>query len=186
MSNDPNKLIKQAIVLTAQYYGLEMRPQVLAMYAEDLADLPPQAVLDAYKAYRRDPANKTPPLPAQIRKMLTPSANNKQIAQEIAQRCFGAIRKFGYTKPKEAKAYIGDVGWKLIETRGGWTFHCQNTMESDVPILTAQFRDSLTSYVEQGAIDDSEYFNKAQIEFDNNKQQSINALVEKLKIDSDF
>jgi hypothetical protein len=157
--------IKEAIYLTAQYYGLDMRADVLAMYAEDLADLPPQAVLDAYKAYRRDPANIKPPLPAQIRRMLNPEANNKQHAQEIAQRCFGAIRKFGYTKPQQAKEYIGELGWRLIERRGGWFSHCQNTMESDIPILTAQFRDSLTSYVEQGERQDSEYFNKARIEF---------------------
>lgn len=150
--------VKEAIVLTASYFGVTMKPDVLAMYVEDLQDLSPDKVLEAYKTYRRDPRNKTNPLPSAIRSLVQPKANARDQAQEIAHRCFGAIKKFGYTKPEQARGYIGELGWRLIERRGGWYNHCAYTQESEIPILTAQFRDSLTSYVEQGSVSDDLYF----------------------------
>lgn len=165
MTEEQEKLIKKAIVLNAQFYGLELSASVLALYMQDLEDLPAEAILDAYRAYRQNPVNKTSPLPAQIRALIKPQANSRQIAQEIANRCFGAIRRFGYTKPQQARAFIGELGWRLIERRGGWVHHCQNTMESDIPILTAQFRDAISSYAEQKDLPDDQYFQMQKIEF---------------------
>lgn len=155
-----NQKIKEIIVSTASYFGIMMRPEVLLMYLDDLQDLDPIKVLDAYKSYRKDPRNKINPLPSAIRAIIEPQSNSREQAQEIAQRCFGAIRKFGYTKPDKAKEYIGELGWRLIERRGGWQSHCTETRESDIPILTAQFRESVGVYIEQGNIADEVFFDK--------------------------
>lgn len=173
MTNEEKKLIKQAIVLNAQYYGLELRPQIVAIFAQELEDLPAQAILDAYKAYRRDPANRTNPLPAKIREMIKPQASEKQIAQEIAMRCFGAIRKYGWTKPQQAREYIGELGWRLIERRGGWQAHCESTMEREIPTLTAQFREALTTYVEQGNSSDFDFFGESVLNYSQEPREQL-------------
>ena len=120
--------LAKAIVLTAAYYGREISEAVLKMYIKDLSDLDETKCILAYDAWRKKPENKTFPLPAQIREMLNPtiSLTNEQIAADIAGRIVGAVSKFGYSNPKEAREFIGDVGWIVVELRGGWNFICRN------------------------------------------------------------
>lgn len=102
----------------------------------------------AIESYSKDKSNRFFPSLSQLRPYLEDyEADPKQEAHEIAQRCFDSITNFGYTKPKEARAFIGPVGWEAINRRGGYTYFCQETLKKDIPILISQMRDAIISDV---------------------------------------
>jgi hypothetical protein len=147
-----SQAIKRAIVMTAEYYGRQLSETVLEMYAEDLADLPADRVCVGYQQYRRNPTNKTFPLPAQIRELVAPEqfvAVETQ-AREIAARIMGAIPKFGWANPKEAQVFIGPEGWACVSRAGGWRYLCENTNARQAPMMQAQFRDQLEGSLRYG------------------------------------
>lgn len=134
--------LKETIILTASYYGRTLSPQVLAMYVEDLEDLPPADVIATYKAWRRNPKNTQFPLPAQIRGIIQPEVDPDSAAREIASRIVGAISKCGWSQPKAAQEYMGDIGWEIVRRNGGWEHVCQHHGVSiDPGTFHAQSRD---------------------------------------------
>ena len=149
-----NKL-KEIISLTWTYYnrGQLLSDAVLLMYAEDLADLDPQACIEAYGRYRRNPANRIFPLPAQIRELVNPEEfiSHETKAREIASRIVGAIPKFGWANGKEAQVFIGAEGWAQVQRVGGWSYLCENVGASINPTtLQAQLRDQLEGTLKYG------------------------------------
>lgn len=150
MTAEQIKELKKGIYQMAVYYNRNLPPEVISMMAEDLCGYDFASILEAFRAYRKDPKNTAFPLPAKIIAMIDPFINDsdpKQEAHEIAQRCFDSITNFGYTKPKEARAFIGPVGWEAINRRGGYTYFCQETLKKDIPILISQMRDAIISDV---------------------------------------
>jgi hypothetical protein len=141
-----SRAVKETIILTASYYNRQLSEQVLEMYIEDLADLDPTAVIAAYRAYRRNPKNLVFPLPAQIRALVAPDVDPESAAREIAARITGAITKFGWCNATEARAFIGEVGWGIVERQGGWMHLCQNHGVTIQPsAFQAQVRDQAAS-----------------------------------------
>lgn len=169
MNQEERDFLAKKLINLALFYGkYDLTKNAVMQFINVLETFYNKSCIDyenALNNYCADSLNKYFPSPSQLKQYLIPNPSSRDQAQEIAQRCFGAIKKFGYTKPGQAKEYIGDLGWKLIERRGGWYFHCTETNNSDIPILTAQFRDILQVYVIQGNIDDREFFDKAQIAF---------------------
>ncbi len=151
MTQDERNQVGTAIAFTAQYYGREFKREVLAMMVSDLEDLSATAVLEALNTYRRDPKSKTFPLPAQIREMITPTINHDAKAREIAGRIQHAITRFGYSNAQEAQNYIGEVGWSVIQSSGGWSYLCQNHgVNIDPGQFMAQTRDRLKDHFQFG------------------------------------
>lgn len=137
-----SKALKEAIILTASYYNHPLSAPVLAMYAEELMELPEAEVIEAYRAYRRDPKNRTNPLPAQIKAIVRPSVDPESAAREIAARITTAIRKFGYDRGIEAREFIGEVGWQVVQRQAGWSYLCGvDAPVVDPAIRQAQLRD---------------------------------------------
>jgi hypothetical protein len=118
--------LKETIILTASYYGKALSEPVLAMYVDDLSDLPTGDVIAAYRDYRRNPKNVHFPLPAQIRGIVQPVVDPDSASREVAARINGAIVKFGSWRGEDARAYIGTVGWSIVESYGGWSALCEN------------------------------------------------------------
>lgn len=148
--------LKEIILLTHEYYhrGHPLSDQVLLMYAGDLSDLNEQQCVGAYTQWRRNPKNTKAPLPAEIRELVNPEqfvAIEAQ-ARELAARVVGAIPKFGWCNPKEAKLYIGDIGWQLVERHGGWRYLCENVGVIINPaVLQAQIRDQAEGEIRYGS-----------------------------------
>lgn len=143
--------LKEIIILTASYYNIQLKPEVLAMYAEDLSDLDPVRVIEAYKTYRRDPKHKTFPLPAQIRNLVAPVVDPEAQGREIAGRCVEAIKTFGWAQPEGARAFIGEIGWSVIKSVGGWNYFCeQHGLEIHPGQFYAQARDRIKDQVQYG------------------------------------
>lgn len=133
--------LKYTIALTASYYGRDLADEVLTMYAEDLSDLDPAACIAAYQNWRRNPKHSRMPFPAEIREIIAPSENPQEEAREAASRIIGAVPKFGWCNPQEARDHIGELGWQVVEMQGGWTAVCEGMNARQTPNLQAQYRD---------------------------------------------
>lgn len=147
--------IKETIALTFAYYhpGQALDDAVLLMYAEDLADLDEHEVMRAYQIYRRDPNHTRFPLPAKIREIVCPqdyiSAEDK--AAEVAARICGAVSSYGWNNGRGAEAYIGPVGWQVVQRQGGWSYICENLgVRINPSTFQAQLRKQLESNFKYG------------------------------------
>lgn len=150
MNDAELKELKKLIFNTTKYYGREINPEVITMMADDLSDLSFSDVLNAYTLYRRDPKNKSMPLPAQIRDLISPTLTPIAQAREILERIKYAITKFGYASGLEAHRYIGDIGWNVVRRSGGWHAICESDIFSNSS-RQAQMRDSIADQITYGA-----------------------------------
>jgi len=118
--------LKKGIIVTAAYYNRDISGDVVAMMASDLADLPYDRVSEAFKTYRLNPKNKTFPMPAQIREVVSPEPTEDHVGRELSARILEAITRFGYPNGQEAREYVGEIGWSVVRAYGGWSTLCQN------------------------------------------------------------
>lgn len=126
----------------AGYYRMKLDDQVLRMYADDLADFDFAEVRAALDVYRKNPKNRQLPMPSQIREIIKPEVDPDSAAREVAARITAAIPKFGWCNSQEARAYIGETGWDVVERQGGWSHICQNHgITIDPTSFQAQVRD---------------------------------------------
>jgi hypothetical protein len=140
----------KSLILTCRCFDKEISIDLVQLFMCDLEDLPFNLTMQGLSMYRLDKKNRTWPRIGDLRAYADPSPiDSREQASEIAQKCFGAIRKFGWTKSQEAREFIGEEGWEVIQRRGGWQAHCESTLEREVPILTAQFRDSLVPLIDK-------------------------------------
>lgn len=133
------------------YYQRPIDDLTLSMYAEDVADVPAEKIEEAMRKYRKNPVNRVPPLPAQIRALAQPETqpvSNKAQATEAAARIVSAIRKFGWNNQAEAQKFIGELGWRVIELQGGWLAQCESTDPTGV--LQAQWTRLGEAILERG------------------------------------
>lgn len=137
--------VKEMIILTATYYSKTLSEPLLAMYCDDLEGLPAQKIIDAYRAYRRDPRNRSFPIPAQIRAMIENEPTNDAIAREIVARIVSAIGSFGWNNSSEAKKFIGQTGWLAVDRIGGWSYLCQ---EYGLTIQPGQFMPQIKAVIQ--------------------------------------
>lgn len=180
------KKLKEVITLTAAYYGFNLRPEVLLMYVEDLADYPENDVIAAYQSYRKNPKNRVMPLPAQIIGLLNPELSPDAKAIEVANRIRSAIGKYGWPNPNDARAYIGELGWKVVERAGGWNYICENHgLDLNPLTFFAQSRDSAKSILESANVGEfdrpigielKEQKNPDMILNDKKREQALNLL----------
>lgn len=151
MSNEIRGQIGKIIAFTAEYYGKEMKREVISMMVDDLIDLPLNEVIKAYGDYRRDPKNRTMPLPAQIRAIVAPEPDTESMSREIVARILEAQDRFGYTWPAEAKQFIGEVGWSVVRAYGGWENFCSGLgQDFTVDAFSAQARELLKGRITYG------------------------------------
>jgi hypothetical protein len=162
--------VKEMIILTANYYQRTLNQPVLEMYLEDLEGHDEEKIVQAYKTYRKDPRNKSFPLPAQILDIMNPQVSTDAQAQEIAGRITESISKFGYTGGAQAKAFIGEIGWSVVQRFGGWAEICRDHGVNIQPgQFFAQTRDMIKAKIEinkAGKSDDGsllEYKSKGEI-----------------------
>ncbi len=170
--SDQTQKLKEVIALTAAYYGFNLNPQVLLMYVDDLAEFDYQDVINAYQNYRKNPKNRTMPLPAQIIGILTPEISQESQANIITGRIREAIGKFGWANPGEAKAHIGEIGWRVIGRFGGWSSVCENHGLSINPgQFNAQAREQVKAILEEEKLGLG-FLHKA-LPYEQNKREQI-------------
>ena len=147
---DFRKKLAYEIEGIAHYYSRKLDPQVLSMYVDDLIDLPLNAVIEAYRRYRRDQKNRTMPLPAQIRDIVQPASSPESEAREAAAKITQAIVTFGYSNGSDARILLGEKAWSVVQSFGGWNYLCTNHGGSINPVtFYAQVRERMTDVVRE-------------------------------------
>lgn len=141
--------IKKLLIGLAEYFRTTLTPMQLSMYAEDLEDLPLEAIGQAMRQIRRNASERFMPMPSQIRELV--SGNARDEALEASNRILEAMAKYGYVNPDRAKLFIGELGWRVVEREGGWEALCQRTSSDDLPILKAQWRELAAATLRRGA-----------------------------------
>lgn len=149
MTAEEIKELKKGIAITASYYGRDLLSEAIQFMAEDLSDLPFAKVSEAYLRYRRDPKNRTMPLPAQIRAIVQPTPDPEAEARAILDRIITAVNKFGWPQGEQARAFIGELGWRVVQFNGGWTELCQSNFIHN-PGLLAQARNRAEDLIKYG------------------------------------
>jgi hypothetical protein len=132
--------IQEQLVYLCVYYQTLFPDEVIAMYAEDLSDLPQELLLQAFRDIRRDPKITRFPLPAIIRARVAPSENVDDKAAELASRIPQALARFGWNHPREAREFLGEIAWEIIEREGGWQRVCEMVQDETVSVYKAQWR----------------------------------------------
>lgn len=126
----------------ATYYGRKFDRPVISMMIDDLQDLPFVQVEMGYNAYRKNAKNTFFPLPAAIRQLILPEPTEDMQAREIASRISQAVTKFGHPNELEAQEFVGEVGWRVVQRKGGWNYICQNLgVTLDATVFEAQTRE---------------------------------------------
>lgn len=118
--------LKKLIIYVSDYYGRELKPETITMMANDLREFSLEEVRKAYEKFRKEDKLFKFPMPAQIISIIRPLPSGEDQAKEIAARITHAVSKYGYPNGKEARIYIGEIGWKIVERKGGWNYICQN------------------------------------------------------------
>lgn len=154
--------IAAIISATSKYYGVTLENEVLDLYVMDLDDLPEEAVLQAFGQYRRNPKNTRNPLPAQIRELVAPSVEPRQIAIDLTKKIIAALKKRGWTWPNmntyaphesfeaEFRSELGDLAWEVVQRNGGWKSVYDDWDVSDPTQFFAQLRDHVEAVVQLG------------------------------------
>ena len=133
MSTQQIKLILNGL---AEYYGVTLTPGQLAMYSEDLADIPVEALVRAISLVRQ--SETFFPKPAVIRSKVFGS--DQDAALEASNKIVEAMGRFGWTNSEQAREFMGEVAWDVVKREGGWTALCERTKNDDLPILKSQWR----------------------------------------------
>ena len=132
---------KKIIIGLAEYYGEEMTESRLQIYAKAIGHLDLEDIQAAATDITRDASIKRLPLAGEIIERIKPRITREDEAKDAASRIFAAIRKFGWSNRESARAFIGELGWAVVERQGGWSHVCQTMRDRDIPIYQAQFRE---------------------------------------------
>lgn len=171
MTHEERSKIGTTIAHMAQYYGKAVTKEVIAMMVLDLEDLSVAAVLEAFNAYRRDPRNRFFPLPAQVRELINPTPTPEQIAREAVSRVQEAISRFGYCNSEQAKSFIGELGWGVVKSYGGWSSVCERMgVNLSFDTFAAQARELLKARVIHGG---NEIAKAASLSYENRGEELI-------------
>lgn len=133
--------IKRLLIMASAYWREKLDDHVVEMYAEDLSEFGVEQIKAALTKMRRDTSVTRFPLPSKIAALIQPQISSDDEAREAAARIFAAVPKFGWCNQRMAREYIGELGWRVVELQGGWTYLCETLKPNMAPTLQAQFRE---------------------------------------------
>jgi hypothetical protein len=139
MTDSEIQMLKKLLVATAAYYGQQVPDNVLALYVEDLADLPFVDVARVLREIRRDPKTTRCPLPAAIRAKLRPVDTDEGIALAAVTRMIEAVSRYGWNNTEKAKEFCGELAWSIVTADGGWMKVCENLDPETLGVARAQW-----------------------------------------------
>jgi hypothetical protein len=166
VSPDETQQLKLTIITMAEYYDKSVSDGALKMMAQDLADLPFDAVMKGFETYRKDAGNKFFPLPAQIRQIVQPPVSDTTTAEGLTQLIIEKIRRYnpnwsffsqGKTRygaygllslEAAMKKELGELGYTVVLTYGGgWNSLCENYFDSKGTYFATHLRDHVAGVI---------------------------------------
>lgn len=131
----------EVLIGFAEMCGERLTDSRMKAYLFALKDLSLEELRTGAYKLMNDPSLTRFPMPGKIIEAARPSISTDDEAKEAAGRIVAAISKFGYPNRLEAKKYIGELGWRVVEMQGGWGHLCESTRDQQIPSLQAQFRE---------------------------------------------
>ena len=92
----------------------------------------------------------------EIRAIIKPVVDERSEAVFISNRIWSAIDRFGWSNHREAKLFLGELGWTVVLEAGGWGVVCSDANSSEPTAMKAQLRElalSTISRVKAGRLD---------------------------------
>lgn len=126
----------------AQLTNTTLTKEIVGLYDETLGrhgyDKACFAIEETIRRRRsRDPM----PSIADLESLVRPAASDEDLAIESANRVIEAMAKVGKYDAPRAEAFIGEIGWTVVQRAGGWSHLCSTTLTSQIPTLRAQLRE---------------------------------------------
>lgn len=133
MSQDEKlKSIKKLVVQNLTFYDAPISEVKVQMYAAELSDLDLESIGRTFERFRREKGRRQMPMPADIRDVIKPDAQPLTLEDE-AQLAVGKIvqglKNFPRDMPVSARSFIGETGWEVVESNGGWWNLCMMSDE---------------------------------------------------------
>jgi len=147
---EKNKL-QARIFLLAKETNKELSEDLVQIYIKLSETFGQDLLIKVFEEFIQNRNAKDPfPTPFEIKaKAEQLMGQTEDLPEEIAGRIVRAISRCGYTNPQDAKKLIGDVGWKIVETYGGWKSLCEGMTIDQTTIYTAQFRNLAEKLLER-------------------------------------
>ncbi len=145
--------IAKMLIDMAKFYSYELEERQLEMYVGVLSQFPTEVVLQAGRDYVHNLKNTRFPIPPHsiLSDQIAP-ASSVDLAKEAAGRVIQAVAKFGWPNGRQAKEFIGELGWRGVERFGGWPTICEGLGTTISPdTFYAQLRDMCLSTLELNA-----------------------------------
>lgn len=138
--------LSEALTSTFARYGKPLSEADLELWLDDLANLSPQAAMDALRAHRLDPdVGKFPPLPCDIVKRI--GGSHEERAMLAWSQVRQAVQRIGHYQPVNFGSPL--VHGVIIEM-GGWGKLCE--MKTDeAAFRQAEFVKRFVTYSSRGA-----------------------------------
>lgn len=146
MTRDDVIRVLQTIIVMYPSSRVNADPLTVAMWHEMLEDLPADVVSVAMK--RMCATLKYPPSVADIREAVKDAVQDAAgipIAGEAWAKVSKAMSRWGYHRPEQARADLGEDIWRAVEMIGGWCEVCMG----ERAVLSAQFERRYNAMVEQ-------------------------------------
>ena len=151
-----DKLFNSIVDSVAMMYvavGRDPDPVTLRSYGAGLVAMGP-GIIDTLKGITKeamDGSFQVPPSVEEIQAMhrKDDTTDPKFLAREAAARILASIGRFGWCNPKEARAYMGELAWKVVEMQAGWNEICESTTNQNKVHLQAQWRDLAEAILEK-------------------------------------
>lgn len=148
MTRDEVIVLLQTIIVMYPGSKINADPLTVAVWEEMLREYPGEVVSAATK--RMCAVLKYPPSIADILGNVaeaTKDARGLPTAGEAWGRVRKAVSWYGYYRPDEARAALGEDIWRAVEMVGGWRELCMG--EGETAITSAQFERRYNAMVDQ-------------------------------------
>lgn len=151
MNQRERVMIGELWISLSQVYGKDISKSAIGLMLSAVEDLPFAAVESVMRDWVRTTKLGRHPNPAEIREKISPPVDQRSQAIEAATRVIASVSKFGWNNGREARAYIGELGWRAVERIGGWPYLCSNLgVGLSITTVQAQVRDLCESTLKLG------------------------------------
>lgn len=154
---DTAKQFSTYMYAIAQVLNIELKPETIRMYYQILKEHDLNKVNVALNSILIElyPGQKFP-TPRQIIEKFKPVIDDESQAKEAASRIVESVSRFGWNNIDRARAWIGELGWAVVQRQGGWIEVCTTLSHNNIGILQAQWRElakSMCVRARQGLLD---------------------------------
>lgn len=143
----------QVMAATAELHGRSLSEAVMAMYFEDLAPYPMEAVVEALRRHRRNPQHgQFFPKPADLIRAL--EGSHEERALMAFNRLVAAMDRVGaYQSPDFSDRVLHQV----VEDMGGWPLICRTWLTEERSYRLKEFSERYRALISLGRLDGPKY-----------------------------